>query len=226
MNMKARHFLLTTIMAMTTLQVFASENPEITTTILNCLEGEAVPAGICAVSNVKRIEAKIVLDRKGNANLPPFAEAAINPGPPDSPDQFIVVKATESSSGAAVPIKSVAYEKTAEDGKEVVKITIEILEENNVRQNKIQTYVDQVRTQQAAVPGAESQKLVDEMIAKNADIVSAIEKLYIENRTGNYTLVVEYHSTHAGSWVGQVTSSPITVEVLNKGSFFDSLQTP
>lgn len=213
-------------MAMTTLQVFASENPEITTTILNCLNGETVPAGTCAVSNVKRIEAKIVLDRKGNANLPQFAEAAINPKPSDSSDHFIVVKATESSSGVAVPIKSVAYEKTAEDGKEVMKITIEILEENNVRKNKIQTYVDQVRVHQAAVPGAESQELVDEMIAKNSDIVSAMEKLYIENRTGNYTLVVEYHSTHAGSWVGQVTSSPITVEVINKGSFFDSLQTP
>lgn len=211
---------------MTTLQVFASENPEITTTILNCLEGEAVPAGTCAVSNVKRIEAKIVLDRKDNANLPPFAEAAINPESPESPDHFIIVKATESSAGAVVPVKSVAYEKTAEDGKEVVKITIEILEENNARQNKIQAYVDQVRTQQAAVPGAESQELVDEMIAKNADIVSAMEKLYIENRTGNYILAVDYHSTHAGSWVGQVASSPITVEVLNKGSFFDSLQTP
>lgn len=212
-------------MTMTTPRVFASGAPEITMTILNFLEGEAVPSGTCAVSNVKRIEADIVFNRKGNMSLQAFAQTAINPEPTDSPTHFIIVKATESSTGNSVSLKTIAYGKTAENGKEVVQITIEILEQSNIRQNKSQAYVDQVKAQQAAVPGAESLELVDEMTAQNADIVSAMENLYIENRLGNYTLVVEYYSTQ-GSWIGQVASPPVDIEVLNKGSFFDSLQTP
>lgn len=225
MNMNARYLILSIIMAMTTLQASASGPPEITMSILNCLEGEAVPSGTCAASNVKRIEASIVFDAKNIGNLPTFSEVSINPEPSDSPAHFIIVKATENPSGTTVPMKVAAYGKTAEGGKEVIQVTIEILEEANVRQNKIQTFVDQVRIQQGTVPGAESQELVDEMTAKNTDIVSAMETLYTENRLGSYTLVVEYHSTE-GSWTGQVVSPPVAIEVLNKGSFFDSLQTP
>ena len=200
-----------------------SEDPGISAVILNGLAGESVPAGTCALSNVQRIEAKIVLDRRGLGNLPPFAGAAINPEPVGSEDHFILVKITEGSNGSEVPVKAIAYEKTVENGKDVVKVTIELPEVSATRQTKIQAYVDQIKTQQASVPGQESQEIVDEIVAKNADIVAAMDKLYTENRTGNFTLVVEYHSTRAGAWIGQVASLPLPIAVLNKGSFFDSL---
>lgn len=212
-------------MAITTLQAFSSDAPEITIEVSNCLEGEAVPAGTCAVSNVKKISATIVFDRNSNESLPPFSEISLNPEPAESPNHFIVVTISDSATGTALPVDTIAYEKASENDKEVLKIQIEVLEEPNIRQQKIQSFVNQVKADQEAIPGGESQDLVNEMTAKNAEIVSAMESLYSENRLGSYNITVKYHSTQ-GSWIGETMSSPIAIEVINKGSFFDSLQAP
>lgn len=218
--------LITIILIMTISHSSASEEPEISASVLNRLEEESVPAGVYAVSNIKRIESKITFDPKGNAGLPPFSKMAINPDPANGTTNFIVVKVTETATGSIVPVKVSAHERSAEDGKETLGMTIEILEDENIRQNKIQTFIDEVKNDQSTVPGAESQELVNEMNAKNADIVASLKNLYSENRVGSYNLTLEYHSTQQGAWTGQVTSVPIVLQVLNKGSFFDLIRTP
>ena len=204
----------------------AEEVPAVTLAILNPLAGESVPAGVIPVSNIKRIEATLTFDKKGKDGLPALAEVPLNPAQGQNPKQYITIKVTDFTSGAVIPVKVFPYEKTANDGKEVVNFSMEILETAEVRQGKIQAFVDEVRTQQATVPGEESEDLVDRLAAKNAEVVAAMEKLYSESRVGKFKVIAEYHSTSSTAWVGTTSSQELVVEVKNKGAFLDSLKTP
>jgi hypothetical protein len=204
----------------------ADEAPAVTLSILNPLAGESVPAGVVPVSNTKRIEATLIFDKKGKGGLPALAEVPLNPDQGQNPDPYITIKVTDFTSGAVIPVKVFPYERTAKDGKEVANLSMEILETAEVRQGKIQAFVDEARTQQATVPGAASEELVDRLAAKNAEVVAAMEKIYYENRVGKFKVIAEYHSTTSTAWVGTTSSQELVVEVKNKGAFLDSLKKP
>jgi hypothetical protein len=204
----------------------ADDAPAVSLGILNPLAGESVPAGVIPVSNTKRIEATITFDKKGKDGLPALAEVPLNPAQGQNPDPYITIKVTDFTSGAVIPVKVFPYEKTAKDGKEVVNLSMEILETAEVRQGKIQAFVDEARTRQATVRGAESEELVDRLAAKNAEVVAAMEKIYAENRVGKFMVIAEYHSTTSTAWVGTTSSQELVVEVKNKGAFLDSLKKP
>jgi hypothetical protein len=204
----------------------ADEVPAVTLAILNPLAGEPVPAGVTPVSNIKRIEVMLTFDKKGKDGLPALAQVPLNPAQAENPDQFITIKVADFTSGTVIPVKVFPYEKTANDGKEVVNFSMEILEKAGAREGKIQAFVDGVRTQQATVPGAESKDLVHRLAVKNDEAVAALKTIYSENRVGKFKVVAEYHSSNSTAWVGSTSSQELVVEVKRKGAFLDSLKKP
>jgi len=207
-----------------TINLAMSQTPQITVKPLNCLADGSGTQGICALSNIKRIEVEVTFDPKGNDSLKSLGETAINPTG-TVPANYIVIRAVDNQIGANMPVKVGAYGAAQKDKKQIVYINLEILEEASVRQNKMQAFVDQTKTQDLA-SGAASQTVVDEATQKNAEIMSALEKMYVENRLGRFKLSAEYHSTQSGAWTGTVTSPEATVDVVNKGSGFTALQSP
>lgn len=208
----------------TTSQVFSAEDdPEVAVSVSNCLEGEAVPVGTCAVSNIKRIESKIFFERKDHMDLLPFRKMVINPAMTDLPDYYVVVKVIDKTTGAIMPIKALitGVSSGVEGKEEVLEIQIEILEDSNVRENKMLAYFDQL-IKESTASGEESHELINQLVTKKDDWLLAMDRYYMENLVGSYSLVVEYHSTNTASWNGKITCSPITLQVLNKGSYFDN----
>lgn len=201
-----------------------SQTPQISVKPLNCLADGSGTPGVCALSNIKRIELEVTFDPKGNNSLKSLGEASINPSG-TMPENYIVINAIDNSTNTAMPVKVSAYGAASNDKKQIVYINLEILENSSTRQGKIQTFVDQTKAQDLT-SGAATQTVVDEATAKNAEIISAVEQMYVENRVGRFKLSAEYHSTQSGAWNGTATSSKVTVDVVNKGNGFTALQSP
>ncbi len=198
--------------------------PEITIKPTNCLTDGSGTPGICALSNIKRIELEVTFDPKGNNNLKSLGETAINPSG-TMPENYIVIGAFDNQSGTSIPVKVAAYGAAQKDNKQIVYVNLEILEDASVRENKMQAFVNQTKAQDLA-SGAASQAVVDEATQKNAEILSALDQMYVENRVGRFKLYAAYHSTQSGAWTGTATSSEVTVDIVNKGSGFTALQSP
>jgi hypothetical protein len=141
------------------------------------------------------------------------------------PENYIVIRAVDSQSGTAMPVKVAAYGAGQKGNNQIVYINLEILEDASVRENKMQNFVNQTKAQDLA-SGAASQAVVDEATQKNTEILSALDQVYVENRLGRFKLSAAYHSTQSDAWNGTVTSPEVTVDVVNKGSGFTALQSP
>jgi len=201
-----------------------SQTPQISINPLNCLTDGSGTQGICSLSNIKRIELEVTFDPKGNDSLKSLGETAVNPTG-TMPENYIVIRAVDNQGGANMLVKVGAYGAAQKDKKQIVYINLEILEEASVRQNKMQVFINQTKAQDLA-SGAASQTVVDEATQKNAEIMSALERMYVENRLGRFKISAEYHSTQSGAWNGTITSPEVTVDVVNKGSGFTALQSP
>lgn len=200
------------------------QTPEISIKPLNCLTDGSGTQGICALSNLKRIEVEVTFDPKGNDSLKGFGETAINPTG-TMPANYIVIRAVHIQSGTNIPVKVGAYGAAPKDKKQLVFVNLEILEDASVRQGKIQGFINQAKTEDLA-SGKASQQLVDKVTQQNAQAIEALDKFYVENRLGRFKVSAEYHSTQSGAWNGTITGPEVTVEVVNKGSGFTALQSP
>lgn len=201
-----------------------SEDPQVSIKPVNCLTDGSGAQGICALSNFKKIELELTFDPRGNSALKSLGETALNPTG-TMPTNYIVVRAVDNQSGASLPVKVGAHGAAQKDNKQLLYLNVEILEDSSVRQGKMQAFVNQTKAQDLAT-GAASQAVVDEATQKNAEILSALDKMYVENRVGRFKLSAEYHSAQSIAWNGTVTSSEVVVDVLNKGSGFTALQGP
>lgn len=206
--------------------VRADEAPALTLSILNPLAEESVPAGVIPVSNIKRIEAMVTLDKKIKEDFPDLPVLPLNPPQGQNPNEYIMIKVSDFSSGAPISVKVSYFGGAHEDGKEVVKFYLEVLEPAEVRLGKIQAFFAEARAEQAAIPGEKSEQLVKAFDEKSAEVVAAMDKLYSENRVGKFKVIAEYHSTAPTAWVGTTSSQELVVEVKNKGAFLDTLKKP
>jgi hypothetical protein len=204
----------------------ADEAPTVALSLLNPLAGESVPAGVIPVSNIKRMEVELTLDKKEKEDFPDLPVVPLNPAQGENPNQYITIKVSDSSSGTPIPVKVSYYGSTRKDGKEVVGFYLEILEPAEARLGKIQAWAAEARAQQAAIPGEESEKLVKALDEKSAEVVAAMDKVYFENRLGKFKVIAEYHSKAPAGWVGTTSSQELVVEVKNKGAFLDTLKKP
>jgi hypothetical protein len=197
-----------------------AEDPRLSVRILNPIAGAQVPQGVNAVSNVRRIELEVTLEKLSNSSLKALSDTPVNPNPGNLPTNYFIVRATERSTGAALAVKTAVFGNGMKDGAELIKLTLEIPEDAAVRASKIQSFIDQTKARDLA-SGAATQAQIDKLTAQNAIAVAAFEKRYMENRLGQFNIVVEYHSTQQGAWNGQIANAPVVVEVQNKGSYFD-----
>ncbi len=205
----------------------AEEAPVLTLAILNPLAEESVPAGVIPLSNIKRIDVEFTLDRKiEEEDVSESGVLPVNPAQGQNPNEYITIKVTDVASGAPVPVKVNYYGSGGKDGKKIVNYSMEILQPSEVRLAKIQAWVAEVRAQQAAIPGEESEQLLNKFDEKSAELVAAMDKLYYENRLGKFKVIAEYHSKAPAAWVGTTSSQELVVEVKDKGSFVETLKKP
>lgn len=198
-----------------------AENPQISIQMGNCLTDGSGTPGICAASNIKRIELEVTFEPKGNSTLKRLAEIAINPTG-TMPSNYLVIGAVIDQGGAAVPVKFASYGTSGTDGRQVINVYLEILEDASVRQNKIQTFLNQMKTE--AIAAGAAQDVIDKLTLPNAP--DLMGHYYLENRLGRFKLSAEYHSIQGGAWNGTATSPEVTVDVVNKGSGITALQSP
>lgn len=202
-----------------------AEDPRLSVTLLNPIA--QVSPGVSAVSNVQRIEIEVTLDKLNNGNLKlnntslkRLSGSPVNPGPDKLPTNYLLVKVSDQTAGGVVPVKTAMFGTGGKGGAESIKLAVEIPEEAAVRTGKIQDFINQIKAKDLA-SGAANQAQVNKLTAQNSIAIAALEKRYMENRLGQFSIVVEYHSTQQGAWNGRVVSVPLVVEVQNKGSFFD-----
>src|SRR5436309_2233661 len=114
-----------------------SEAPQISLEPANCLSDGSGTPGICALSNVKRIELEVTFDPRGNNALKSLGETALNPSAP-VPSNYLVVRVVDNQSGASLSVKVGAHGAAQKDNKQLVYVNLEILEDASVRQGKMQ----------------------------------------------------------------------------------------
>lgn len=58
--------------------------------------------------------------------------------------------------------------------------------------------------------------------------IATLERMYMQNEAGKYEVTCKYKSHRPGFWNGEITSSPLPIEVIYKGEYFDqpSLRLP
>lgn len=219
---KLFRLLLSTIMGLAILTPVMSyaQNLQISIKVLNCLTDGSGTPGICALSNIKRIELEVTFEPRGDT-LKRLAETAINPTG-TMPANYLVIGAITDPGGAAVPVKAASYGTSGSDSKQVINVYLEILEEATVRQNKIQAFINQMKAE--AIAAGAAQDVIDKFTLPNAP--ELLSHYYLENRLGRFKLTAEYHSTQQGAWNGTATSPEVTVDVVNKGSGIAALQNP
>jgi len=212
-----KHFLvnLTTILFLT-LGTSLAEQPILDVKILNALVGEEVEAGVVPVSNIKRIKAEITFDKKDNATLRAFSGTAVNVSA-QLPENFLAVTINDTT-GAEIPVKVGVTGTNMVEGKQGLRITIEIPDLQENRMNKIGNYLDAMH----ATALQQDPDAANKITARREQIVAALDKSFMENIVGRFNLTVKYTSSQPGAWNGEVSAPITTIEVKNKGTFFST----
>ena len=97
---------------------------------------------------------------------------------------------------------------------------IDLLEDKNVRLERVKRFVDWMATQAANEPRAQ---LLQSPAGKER-MVSYFEDQYISNPPGEYEIVARYTPSSPGNWRGELTSAPFHLTIINAGDFFDKLK--
>jgi hypothetical protein len=191
--------------------------PQIVCTINNCLNplgGGAMPA-VCDVANGNEIKLHIGLN---TITFNPLVAPALNPNPIPLQGEYFLLKVIRDSDGAEMHIK---VNDTGGFGKDLnyltAEIYLEIPETKEIRQAKAL----------AAWVKAKSQHLeANHWGVKDADMANALEQNLVENQLGHYKVICSYISNKPGTWDGQVSSIPIEINVIYKGTSLDKLTNP
>ena len=101
-----------------------------------------------------------------------------------------------------------------------VDADVDLLEDKNVRLQRVKQFVDWMATQAANSPRAQ---LLQTPAGKDR-MVSYFEEQYIANPPGEYEIVARYAASSAGNWKGELTSPPFRLSITNAGDFLDTLK--
>lgn len=127
-----------------------------------------------------------------------------------------------SSSKAPIEIKDIRY--TIRRGAPKAFISFIVPVDPKVRRAKIEKYMDDLLK-----AGTDSNRMGShfaEGVKMNRQIfIREFEETFVENSLGSYELHVIYENKRPNYWQGRVTSLPILIDVVDKGSYFDTLNT-
>jgi hypothetical protein len=179
--------------------------------------GAGAPGGDVSVSNLKRIQLEIKLSgtqlSPGRLTLKDEAKAATG-----EPVIEIKVNMIANNGKMPVPIEAWVRGFGIKPGEQHITVELEIPDKAK-RKREIDNYL--WRMEELALKdgrAAEFERLVKRNMATT---VAAFERLYVNNRVGDFEVVCQYSSNKPGAWKGAVTSEPIQVRVKFEGNFFD-----
>lgn len=181
--------------------------------------GAATAGAPFKASNLKRIQLEIKLS---GSQLPPggmtLRKAGQNTTDSAAPTVEIAVQMRTEKGLVPVVIKAEQKGYGMEPGAQYITVLLE-LPDDAKRKRDIEDYLRKLE-ERAVKEGraAEFERLVKQ---NRAAVVVEYEKLYVDNRVGEFEVVCQYTSERPGAWKGVVKSEPIRVRVESEGNFFD-----
>lgn len=190
--------------------------PQIECKIKNCLNpasDSATPA-VCDVANGQKIEIHIGLN---TITFNPLIAPLLNPNPIPPQGEYFLLKVIRASDGTEMPVE---INKTG-GGRNLnlftEEIYLEIPETKETRHAKAQAAWNKAKAQHIEA---------NHWGVKDADMAEALEQNLVENQIGKFKVLCSYNSNKAGTWNGQVSSTPIEINVVDKGTSLDKLTNP
>jgi hypothetical protein len=169
---------------------------------------------VCDVANGQEIEIHIALN---TITFNPLVAPSLNPNPIPPQGEYFLLRVIRDSDGAEMPVD---IKKTG-GGKNLSLFTediyLEIPETKETRQAKARAAWNKVKSQHVEV---------NHWGVKDADMADALEQNLVENQLGQFKIICIYTSHKPGIWNGQVSSTPIKINVVDKGTSLDRLTNP
>jgi len=190
--------------------------PQIDCKITNCLNfvGQKAKPAVCDVSNGELIEIHIELN---TIAFNPLVYPTLNPNPIPPEGEYLRLKVVRESDGAEMPVRinKSGGGKNLNYTREL--LYLEIPEAKEIRRAKAQTAWNKAKRQY---------NTVNHWGVKDANMVDGLEQDLVENQLGHFKIICSYISNKPGTWNGQVSSTPITIDVVAKGTSLDKLSNP
>ena len=215
--MKNKTHILISFFLFVFMSIAGAEEPTLNIDVENALqEGDANEV---AVSNLKKVKLKVILDPKGQFELPSLAGIQVNPEDTEELTHWLEISAKVKSSEASVPLKAEVLRKTMPNGQ--VLLSVQILESEVVVNEKIQAYIDKLKGMAQAKydeePSESNLFVLEQYDQKKNALMPALKRYYMENRIGKYDIEINYHKADPQSWQGQIGQVVKNIEVKKLG---------
>ncbi len=173
------------------------------------------------VGNLQRLTVSIELSANGN----PVAPIVMRSRSESSRESLkanteLVVRRLGPARQQPVPVAASIVGTDRSPNKQRVLLSVELPIDEAQRRANIERYLDWVETDATGKEHA-SPEALKEFKDKRAEMMSAFERLYVENQVGTFELVCRYSSDLPDFWRGELRSRPVVFRVKNDGAFFD-----
>lgn len=135
----------------------------------------------------------------------------------------VELTARDRDSHRTVSIVATEIGNGAERGVERFRFALGIPPDPDFMANRIEKKMIEVeRTEESRVREGKADGSALRLFRdRRSGIASALKDAYHENRVGTFEVFARYHSSSPGTWIGTVSSDPVTVQIVHKGEFFD-----
>lgn len=193
----------------------ASPPPRLTCRVLNDQGTELPESKVFEASNLKRIPLRVTLTGSQQP-LPAVAadgDAALRR--PGKPAVELTVYRVEDGGRSRVPIKLSTTGNGVDGGLQYLHVLLEIPVDATRRRENIDVLLKRALADPKTTP-SQAQQLEQ----SRASVVSAMENIYMENRTGDYEVTCRL-PTPTGGGAAAVESAPARVKVVFAGNYYD-----
>lgn len=216
--MKHKTHMLISFFLFVIMSIAGAEEPTLDIDVENALqEGDGDEV---AVSNLKKVELKVILDSKGQFELPSLAGIQVNPEDTEELNHWLEISAKVESSEASVPLKTEVLRKTMPDGQ--IALSVQILETEEVVDQKINKYVQKLRTvaeDEYTKNDTEENKIRLDFMKRHEDgvFMQSLKRYYMENRVDEFEVKFSYYNKDQNALENPMVGILSSLHVRNLG---------
>jgi hypothetical protein len=193
--------------------------PQVVLKVENCLKASpgSASSNVCEVANNTPIALKISLKSSGSAAGIDVDPAMINPNQVPSDGTYYVIKVSRQSDGTTVPVIITNGHRSVQLGEKATHVLLEIEDDPAVRRAKIEAWYNKIK----ASLKQDNPGLYNIASSNDEAMIKGFDRQLIENQLGQFQIVCSYFSTKPGTWNGEVDSSPVVINVEDKGTMLE-----